>query len=68
MHTLSSGRTARPAAFLAVLLACVTARAATLVIHVQTVDGHALTGAVVTAHPLDGPHRHAAPLLAVWIR
>lgn len=65
MHTFSSGRGAPRAAFLAVLLACVTARAATLVIHVQTVDGHALAGAVVTAYPLDGPPRHAAPLRAV---
>ena len=65
MHTFSSGRGATRAAFLAVLLACVTARAATLVIHVQTVDGHALAGAVVTAYPLDGPPRHAAPLRAV---
>ncbi|HJX20634.1 MAG TPA: hypothetical protein VJ454_06545, partial [Steroidobacteraceae bacterium] len=31
--------------------------AATLVIHVQTPDGHALAGAVVTARPLETPPR-----------
>jgi plastocyanin len=39
--------------------------AATLVIHVQALDGHALPGAVVTARPLDGPLRKPAPLRAV---
>jgi len=40
-------------------------RAATLVIHVLTADGHPLQGAVVTAQPLDAPPRHAPPLHAV---
>lgn len=52
-------------ACLAALCLCVAARAATLVIHVQTADGRALSGVVVTAHPLDGPPRHPAPLHAV---
>jgi plastocyanin len=39
--------------------------AATLVIHVQTPDGHGLAGAVVTARPLDAPARRAAPVHAV---
>ncbi|HYB64157.1 MAG TPA: methylamine utilization protein [Steroidobacteraceae bacterium] len=40
-------------------------RAATLVITVQTADGHPLQGAVVTAHPLDGTPRRPAPIKAV---
>ncbi|HUL47898.1 MAG TPA: methylamine utilization protein [Steroidobacteraceae bacterium] len=40
-------------------------RAATLVITVQTADGHALQGAVVTAHPLEGPARKPQPIKAV---
>jgi plastocyanin len=39
--------------------------AATLVIQVQTPDGHGLAGAVVTARPLDAPARRAAPVHAV---
>ena len=39
--------------------------AATLVIHVQTPDGHALSGAVVTARPLDGQAKRPAPVHAV---
>src|SRR6266576_2982879 len=39
--------------------------AATLVISVQTPDGRALTGAVVTARPLDTPARRSAPVHAV---
>jgi plastocyanin len=39
--------------------------AATLVIHVQTPDGHALAGAVVTARPLDGPPHSPTPVHAV---
>ena len=47
-------------------LACpAPAGAATLVIHVQTADGNALAGAVLTARPLDAPPRHAAPVRAV---
>jgi plastocyanin len=41
------------------------AAAATLVIHVQAPDGHPLPGAVVTARPLEGPPRHAAPVRGV---
>jgi plastocyanin len=47
------------------VLACAGAPAATLVITVQTPDGHAVPGAVVTARPLDGPARKPAPLHAV---
>ena len=39
--------------------------AATLVVNVQTPDGHALAGAVVTVRSLDAPARHAAPVRAV---
>ena len=39
--------------------------AATLVVNVQTPDGHALPGAVVTVRSLDAPGRHAAPVHAV---
>jgi plastocyanin len=41
------------------------APAATLVISVQTPDGHALAGAVVTARPLDGQGKRPAPVHAV---
>ena len=47
------------------LLAWSEAPAATLVINVQSADGHPLPGAVVTVRPLDGPARHAAPVHAV---
>src|SRR5215472_9035330 len=39
--------------------------AATLIVNVQTPDGHALPGAVVTVLTLDVPVRHAAPVHAV---
>src|SRR5215469_15339613 len=39
--------------------------AATLVVNVQTSDGHALPGAVVTVRSLDAPGRHASPVHAV---
>jgi plastocyanin len=39
--------------------------AATVVINVQTPDGRALAGAVVTAQPLDAPARRAAPVHAI---
>jgi len=39
--------------------------AATLVINVQTPDGHGLSGAVVTARPLDAPARRPTPVHAV---
>ena len=50
---------------LVLLVAAGTASAATLVVSVQTPDGHALAGAVVTVRPLEGPPRHAAPVHAV---
>jgi len=53
------------AALLWALAAAGPARAATLVITVQTSDGHPLQGAVVTAHPLDGPARKPQPIKAV---
>jgi len=53
----------------ALLLAALTrvgpAPAATLVISVQSPDGHALAGAVVTARPLDAPGKRPAPVHAV---
>ncbi len=39
--------------------------AATLAIHVQASDGKALSGAVITARPLDGPPKRAAAVHAV---
>jgi plastocyanin len=41
------------------------ASAAVLVISVQTPDGRALAGAIVTVRPLEGPPRHATPVHAV---
>src|SRR5579863_8736354 len=38
---------------------------ATLVINVQTTDGRAVAGAVITVRPLDGPPRKPAPVHAV---
>jgi plastocyanin len=46
-------------------LSCAVAPAATLVITVETSDGRAVPGAVVTARPLDGPARKPAPVHAV---
>ena len=65
-----SGCTARRAARVLALLAALGGRAgavlpATLVIHVQTPDGHALAGAVVTVRPLDAPPRRPAPAHAL---
>src|SRR5579871_1074968 len=58
------------AAALVVLAAVILGKAAdaagaTLVIHVETSDGHALPGAVVTARPLEGTARKVAPVHAV---
>jgi len=53
------------AALVCALAAGGPARAATLVITVQTSSGHPLQGAVVTAHPLDGPARKPQPIKAV---
>jgi len=51
---------------LASLLAAAAAvPAATLVVNVQTSDGRALPGVVVTVHSLDTPGRRAAPVRAV---
>jgi plastocyanin len=50
---------------LAGLAAAAAASGATLVIHVQSADGHVLSGAVVTARPLDGVPRKPAPVRAV---
>src|SRR5215467_12880378 len=47
------------------LLAANALAAATLVVNVQTSDGHALPGAVVTVRSLDAPGRHASPVHAV---
>jgi plastocyanin len=58
-------RTAVVLALLALLSPAGAARAAILVIHVLTAEGHALAGAVVTVRPLEGPARHAAPQRAV---
>jgi plastocyanin len=54
-----------PLAALVCALAAAPAAAATLVITVQTSDGHPLQGAVVIAHPLDGPARKPQPIKAV---
>src|SRR5215469_14457546 len=47
------------------LLAASALPAATVVVNVQSPDGHALPGAVVTVRALDAPARHAAPVRAV---
>ncbi|MGO9803792.1 MAG: methylamine utilization protein [Steroidobacteraceae bacterium] len=47
------------------MLAAHSLPASTLVITVQTADGKALTGAVVTAYPLDGAAHRPAPIRAV---
>jgi plastocyanin len=47
------------------VLAAHSLAASTLVITVQTADGKALKGAVVTAHPLDGTAHRPAPIKAV---
>ena len=65
MHRPPTRRLLSVAAVAASLWLGTGTRAATLVIHVQGADGHALGGAVVTAYPLDGPPRHAAPQRAV---
>jgi len=58
-------RTAAVLALCSLLNFGAVARAATLVIHVLTADGHPLPGAVVTVHPLEGPARHTPPQRAV---
>ncbi len=49
----------------AAFLASFAAAAATISIAVQTPDGHALSGAVITVHGLSGTDRSQAPLQAV---
>jgi plastocyanin len=49
----------------AAAFAALPALAANLVIHVQSPEGNALAGFVVTARPLDAPARRAAPVHAV---
>jgi plastocyanin len=49
----------------AILGRATDAAGTTLVIHVESSDGHALPGAVVTARPLDGTARKVAPVRAV---
>jgi plastocyanin len=53
------------AAALCALSAAPLARAAVLVVTVQTSDGRPLPGAVVTAHSLDAPERKPQPVKAV---
>ena len=53
------------AALLCALAAAPDARAATLVITVQTSDARPLPGVVVTAHSLDAPERKPQPVKAV---
>ena len=63
-----SGAARRATGVLALLVAFGRAGpvpAATLVINVHTPDGHVLSGAVVTARPLDAPARRATPVHAV---
>jgi plastocyanin len=57
--------TAALAAALCALSAAPLARAAVLVVTVQTSDGRPLGGAVVTAHPPDAPERKPQPVKAV---
>ena len=58
-------RTAAVLALCSLLNFGAVARAATLVIHVLTADGHPLPGAVVTVHPLEGAARHVPAQRAV---
>jgi plastocyanin len=60
-----AGLTAGALLVFAVLGAAGPAVAATLVINVQTPDGHALAGAVITVRPLDGTPRKPAAVHAV---
>jgi plastocyanin len=53
------------ALWLAALARAASAPAATLLISVQSPDGHGLAGAVVTARPLDGPAKRPAPVRAI---
>jgi len=64
-HSCAARRAAGALALLAALARAGPILAATLVIHVQTPDGHVLSGAVVTARPLEGQARRPAPVHAV---
>ena len=64
-HSCAARRAAGALALLAALARAGPILAATLVIHVHTPDGHALSGAVVTARPLDGQGKRPAPVHAV---
>src|SRR5438477_10034154 len=66
VHRGAPGARLLPAALVVAALtraACVPA--ATLVISVQSPDGHPLAGAVVTARPLDAPGKRLGPVHAV---
>lgn len=63
--TTIAGVAAGALSLLAALGAAGSSQAATLVINVQTPDGHVLPGAVVTVRPLDGTPRKPAPVHAV---
>src|SRR5436190_10824151 len=66
VHRGAPGARLLPAALVVAALtraACVPA--ATLIISVQSPDGHALAGAVVTARPLDAPRKRLGPAHAV---
>src|SRR6266702_141557 len=62
---VSGARQSAAALLLAPLTRVGPAPAATLVISVQSPDGHALAGAVVTARPLGAPGKRPAPVHAV---
>ena len=49
-------------AVLSVLLSTGAAQAATLIVNVQSSDGHGLAGAVVTARPVESQGKRAAPM------
>ena len=53
------------AAVLSVFLRTGAAQAATLIVNVQTSDGHGLAGAVVTARPVESQGKRAAPVHAI---
>jgi plastocyanin len=59
------GLFARAAALFACLLAVASAAAGTIVVAVQTSDGHPLPGAVLTIHTSTGTDRPAVPVHAV---
>ena len=60
-----AGRARALVRLVALLCAAGAAFPATLVVSVQTPEGRALPGAVVTVRPLEAPPRHATPVRAV---